>query len=167
MTRCSRWSSVITARSTVWNWRSASACWWVAGAAVEGVPVQTRTWPSSSAATRRLDQFRFQIVEVVVVEGKLALQARYERRLSCWSQSMTCARTSLKVTAVPPRVWSLSGGHPLWPILADPQIGRHGGQQARCDKAVRPASIASDSLPQSVSANMVGFDICSLAACMG
>jgi hypothetical protein len=53
----------------------------------------------------------------------------------------------LPLTASPLRVGFLSGVALLGSILPEPQLGLHAGQQARCDKAVRPASMAQNRLP--------------------
>src|SRR4051794_10037328 len=65
--------------------------------------------------------------------------------------AIACVRTSSNVTAFPPCLGSLSRVSLLWPILPEPQMGLHAGQHARGKKALRPTSIASDSLPHSVS----------------
>ena len=56
----------------------------------------------------RVEECLFQVLKGVIVERELALRA-VQRRWSCWSQSSTCARTSLKVIAVPLRLGSLMG----------------------------------------------------------
>ena len=65
---------------------------------------------------------------------------------------MACVRTSSNVTTSPPRIGSLSGVPLLGPILPEPPLELYAGKHARCDKAVRPASIARDTLPHRVRA---------------
>jgi hypothetical protein len=75
VTRFSGWSSAITARSTVWNWRSTSAFWWVSGSVVgvhsrpdEAAPrIVAHFWVG-------IAEFVLQSLEGLVIQLELALE---------------------------------------------------------------------------------------------
>jgi hypothetical protein len=83
-----------------------------------------------------LNEFNFQIVEVVVVERELTLQGPIREALVLLQPLHDLCKDLFEGHRLPPlRVEFFSGVSLRGPILPELRLGLHVGQQARCEKA--------------------------------
>ena len=84
-----------------------------------------------------LDEFRFQIVEVVVVEIELALEGTIREALILLEPVNNLCQDLFEGHSLPFTCRVPSDVSLLSPILAEPRLGLHVGQKVRCDKGLR------------------------------